>query len=83
MSRGPGIVQRRLIAAFQSEPTRHFTVEQLAAIAFPGEPIERKHAVSVRRALKRLQKLPGLDLHVIRAGAARTHGWRYFVGLAE
>ncbi len=63
MSRGPGIVQRRLIAAFQCEPTQHFTVEQLAEIAFPGEQIERKHAVSVRRALK---DLPGLNLHVFR-----------------
>ena len=76
MSRGPGIVQRRLIAAFQSEPTRHFTVEQLAEIVFPGEQIERKHAVSVRRALK---KLPGLDLYVITANKPGTHGWRYVV----
>jgi hypothetical protein len=80
MSRGPGILQRRLIAAFQSEPTRRFTVEQLSAIAFPGQPIERKHAVSARRALK---NLPGLGLHAIRAGEPRVHGWRYVVGLAE
>ena len=80
MSRGPGIVQRRLIAALQNEPTRRFTVEQLAAIAFPGEQIERKHAVSVRRALK---NLPGLDLESCRAGKPRGHGWRYVVGLAE
>ena len=80
MSSGPGIVQRRLIAALQSEPTRRFTVEQLAEIAFPGEQIERKHVVSVRRALK---NLPGLDLHVFRAGKPRAHGWRYVVGLAE
>ena len=80
MSRGPGIVQRRLIAAFHSEPTQRFTVEQLAEIVFPGEQIERKHAASVRRALK---NLPGLDLQVIRASEPRTHGWRYFVGLAE
>ncbi len=79
MSRGQGIVQRRLIAAFQNEPTRHFTVEQLAEIAFPGEELDRKHAVSVRRALK---NLPGLDLHLCRSAKPRAHGWRYVVGLA-
>ncbi len=79
MSRGPGVVQRRLIAAFQSEPTRRFTVEQLAEIAFPGQQIERKHEVSVRRALK---DLPGLHLHVFRGAKPRAHGWRYVVGLA-
>jgi len=79
MSRGPGIVQRRLIAAFQSEPTLRFAVEQLAEIAYPGEQIERKHAVSVRRALK---NLPGLDLFVMTANKPGTHGWRYFVTLS-
>jgi len=79
MSRGPGIVQRRLIAALQNEPTRRFTVEQLAEIAFPGEQIERKHAGSVRRALK---NLPGLDLSIITANKPGTRGWRYFVTLS-
>ena len=78
MSRGPGIVQRRLIAAIQGEPGRLFTVEELAEIAFPGEPIERKHLVSVRRALK---NLPGLDPHLYKAGKSCTRGWRYKVRL--
>jgi hypothetical protein len=75
MSRGPGVIQRRLIAAFH-EPGRRFTVEELAEIAFPGEPLERKHAVSVRRALK---KLPSIDLHFHKAGKTRARGWRYRV----
>ena len=79
MSRGPGIVQRRLIAALQSKPTRRFTVEQLAEIAFPGEQIERKHAASVRRALK---NLPGLHPHLHKKGRSFTRGWRYGVRLA-
>ena len=65
MSRGAGVVQRRIIAALQAEPMRLFTVEELAEIAFPGEPIERKHLVSVLRALK---NLPGLDPHLYPAG---------------
>ena len=72
-------MQRRLIAAFQSEPTRSFTVEHLAAIAYPGEQIERKHAASVRRALK---NLPGLDLFFMTANKPGTHGWCYFVTLS-
>lgn len=78
MSRGQGVVQRSLIAALD-ERGRRFTVEELAEIAFPGEPIERKHWVSVRRALK---NLPGLDLNLHRAGKLRAGGWRYVVGRA-
>lgn len=73
MSRGPGVVQRSLIAAIH-ERGRRFTVEELAEIAFPGEPIERKHLVSVRRAL---ENLPGLHFH--KAGKSGTRGWRYIV----
>jgi hypothetical protein len=69
-----------LIAAFQSKPTGRFTVEQLAEIVFPGEPIERKHLVSVCRALK---NLPDLNLCLCRARRPRAHGWHYVVGLAE
>jgi hypothetical protein len=75
MSRGLGTVQRRLIAALD-ERRRRFTVEDLAEIAFPGGVIERKHKVSVRRALK---KLAGLDLHLCKAGKSCTRGWRYLV----
>ena len=72
MSRGLGNVQRRLIAAVD-EPGRRFTIEELA---FPGEPIERKHLVIVRRALK---NLPGLKLHFHKAGESGARGWRYLV----
>jgi hypothetical protein len=75
MSRGAGVVQRRLIAALD-ELGRRFTAEALAEIAFPGEPIERKHLVSVRRALA---NMPGLKLHFQRTGESGTRGWRYLV----
>lgn len=75
MSRGLGVVQCRLICAFQAEPGRR-TVEELAEIAFPGETIERKHLVSVRRALKDLRGVK-LDFH--KAGKSGTRGWRYRV----
>ena len=72
MSRGAGNVQRNLIATFQGEPGRRFKVVELAEIAFPGEPIEHKHEVSVRRALR---NLPGLKLHFQRTGESGTRGW--------
>jgi hypothetical protein len=75
MSRGLGTVQRSLIAAL-AESGRRFTVKELAEVAFPGELIERKHKVSVRRALK---NLAGLDLHFSRAGESCARGWRYLV----
>jgi hypothetical protein len=37
MSRGPGVVQRRLIAVFNDEPRRRFTIEGLAEVAFDRE----------------------------------------------
>lgn len=80
MSRGFGVIQLRLVAAFQAEPGKPFAVRELASVVFPGMAIERKHEVSVRRALK---NLPNLQLQVIRAGTPRAHGWRLFVALAE
>ena len=77
MSRGAGIVQRRIIAALQAEPTRLFTVEELAEIAFPGEPIEHKHWVSVRRALQGLK-----GVHRTREGQYGVRGYRGFVSLS-
>jgi hypothetical protein len=76
MSRGAGNVQRSLIVAFEGELGRLFTVDELAEIAFPGEPIERKHLVSVRRALR---NLPDLKLQFYRTGKSRTRGGRYAV----
>jgi hypothetical protein len=79
MSRGLGAVQRRLVAVFRCQPGRRFTIAQLAEIAYPGEPIERKHLVSVGRALKNLPNL-NLDLWRSRRGTG-TPGWRYSVRL--
>jgi hypothetical protein len=77
MSRGPGIVQRRLVAALQAEPARRFTVEELTAIAFPAAEVGRAGLASVRRALI------GLAVHRQCAGRSGRSGWRYFVSCAE
>lgn len=76
MSRGLGIVQRRLQAALEGEPKRRFTIEELAARAFPGEAIGRAQLVSVRRALA------GLKTKSCRAGRSGERGWHYVVARA-
>ena len=76
MSRGPGVVQRRLQAALEGEPKRRFKIEELAARAFPGEAISRAQLVSVRRALA------GLKTESCRAGRSGERGWHYFVARA-
>jgi hypothetical protein len=51
MSRGPGRIQRAIIAAFERCPKRSFTTDELVALAYPGvRRIEKKHRVAVLRA---------------------------------
>lgn len=56
MSRGPGRIERVIEAAFQAEPSRAFTGEDLIRLAFPGDyrsrmlSTEKTHRVSVYRA---------------------------------
>ncbi len=72
VSRGLGIVQRRLIAVFESNPQKRFSVKDLAELVYPGEILERKHEVAILRAMKAIN---GLDK--IRAGRWSTGGWHY------
>ena len=76
MSRGAGIIQRRLQATLEGEPNRRFTIEELAARAFPGEAIGRAQLVSVRRALGTL------PIQRCRAGRSGEKGWHYVVAHA-
>lgn len=78
MSRGPGIVQRRIMAAFEDQPAKRFTVEELCELAYPGEAIERKHKESVRRALNKI--VPDAGLWKSRAVLPDGFGWRHIVG---
>jgi hypothetical protein len=55
MSKGPGRIERAITAAIEAEPDNAFTVEDLCDRAFPGaNRIEKKHRVSVLRAMKKL-----------------------------
>jgi hypothetical protein len=53
MSRGPGRIQRAIIAAFKRDPKRSFTTQELVVLAYPGvRRIEKKHRVAVLRAAR-------------------------------
>lgn len=78
MSRGLGRVQRCIFEAFEQQRGRRFTVDELAALAYPGQAIQRKHKEAVRRALQRLE--PELGLLKCRVGFLRVSGWRHVIG---
>src|SRR5258706_13508600 len=56
MRRGPGRVEQIIEAVFETEPDNAFTIEDLCDRVYPGEPIEKKHRVSVLRAAKQVAK---------------------------
>jgi len=54
MSRGPGRVERAILAAFAGEPDNAFTTDDLCQRAFPTViRVEKKHRVAVFRAAKK------------------------------
>ena len=54
LSNGPGRVQRPIEAAFRSNPSATYDLDDLVAIAFPEVHfVERKHRVSVRLSARR------------------------------
>jgi hypothetical protein len=51
MSKGPGVVGRAILATITAAPDRTFTVEDLAAAAYPGlNRPEKRHRVAILRA---------------------------------
>lgn len=83
MSRGPGRVQSAIIHAFESEPTRRFSVEDLAGIAFPDQEIGPVHTGTISRALKTPALARKLNLRRCRAGRRRTGGWHHVYERAD
>jgi hypothetical protein len=59
MSKGPGRVQRVILALIQADPHGAWTTENLCVEAYPDSPSDqKKERVAVLRALKRMT-LPG------------------------
>ena len=79
MSKGPGRVMRAIADAFEAQPHRRFTTEELAACAYPGEPIEKRHTDAVTRAVAKIA--PTLGLKKCRARPRYAAGWRNVWGL--
>lgn len=52
MSKGPGIIQRRVVEAFEASPNAWLSIDDLAAHCYPGEAVEKKHRDSVGRAVR-------------------------------
>ena len=66
------------MTAFDDAPGKKFTVEELCAVVYPGEAIERKHKESVRRALNKIA--PQANLWKSRAALPGAFGWRHVIG---
>jgi hypothetical protein len=56
VSRGLGIVQKQLIEIFIKSKRPGFSTKQLCHRVFRVKQVEKKHRVSVLRALKRMSK---------------------------
>jgi hypothetical protein len=74
------VVQRQIFAAIQAQPTRLWTIPELAEVAYPDAAVlEHKHLSSVRTALN---KLPGLRQYKAGKVGSGVSGWRKLVRLA-
>jgi hypothetical protein len=54
MSRGPGRIERAIGDILGAELDNAFTAEELCERVYPGVPVEKKHRISVIRAVKKL-----------------------------
>ena len=61
MSKGPGRIERAIVAIFEREPDAALTVEELCEIIFATDTVEKKHRVSVIRAGKKLMTRGALN----------------------
>ena len=80
---GTGRIQRVIAAAFDAEPNRRFTTRQLAALAFPDQPIGAVEMHTINRALHNLTGTLGLARSRIgTAAGASGRGWHHVWGKA-
>jgi hypothetical protein len=56
MSKGDGYIQRAIRDEFTQHPERTYTVQDLAAVVFPGMVCQTKHRVAICRAADKIVK---------------------------
>lgn len=65
MSRGPGKIQRAIVAAINANPDKAWLVKDLCAAVYglPVEDVEKRHTVSMIRALWKTTLPTGWDMY--------------------
>jgi hypothetical protein len=61
MGRGPGRIERAIEATLDAESDNAFTTEDMCERVYPGTEIEKKHRVSVLRAMEKVATRRGLS----------------------
>lgn len=80
MSKGPGKIQRAIVALFEAEPHSRLTVPQIAARTYPGAIIGKCETEAVRRALQGIA--PEIGLTRCRIARPDGQGWHHVYGRA-
>lgn len=62
MSRGLGAVAVRLKDVMEKHPTQSFSTSELCRHVYAGQKVQKKHRVSVLRALRTLVRREGLEI---------------------
>ena len=75
MSRGPGTVQRRILALFQENPRAVISTSDLCRQVFKSVVIAKKHRVSVLRALSGIRASRLKTLECTRLEFERDDVW--------
>ena len=84
MSRGPGRIERQLIEIFKKKPKETFSTEQLCSKVYRTKDVQKKHRVSVLRALKHMSatSMPDLWRRAVKGNRDDEwfdyyRGWKY------
>jgi len=79
MSRGPGHVQRAIVAIYAEQPGKVFSTAELATLIYPGQIITKSNRDAVDRALRQLA--PQLGLTRCRSRPWKSTAWRNVWGV--
>lgn len=77
MSRGPGIVQRRIAALLLGHPGKLWTNEELASCVYNSDAVTPAQREAVRRSLAKMDVT--LPVTRCRTGLRNSGGWHYTV----